>query len=117
MGSTETLRVGCATTATGSQVMNPRQQRATIMGIAITFWVSDTPISSRAAGHSHKTGAKLSVAATSAMALAMKSRFSPAASPKVTHASAPQPQCSPCLYHSPWRETGRDTNDPLDAGR
>jgi hypothetical protein len=32
-------------------------------------------------------------------------------------ASAPQPQCSPCLFRSPWSETGRDKNDPLDASR
>jgi hypothetical protein len=87
------------------------------MGIAITFWVSDTPdlVASCGAfaGNRRKTrhlrgfsdgiGHELSVLA---------SRFS-----KGHHASAPQPQCSPCLSHSPWCETGHDTTDPLDASR
>jgi hypothetical protein len=32
------------------------------------------------------------------------------------HASA-QPQCSPCLFRSPWSETWRDKNEPLDSSR
>ena len=42
----------------------------------------------------------------------LASRFS-----KGHHAIAPQSRCSPCLFRSPWCETGRDTNGPLDASR
>jgi hypothetical protein len=83
----------------------------------ITFWVSHTPFSWWLAGglrkmrHETRNGGVFGNG-TGCEAKVLASRFF-----KGHHASAPQPQCSPCLFHSPWSETGRRTNDPLDASR
>ena len=83
----------------------------------ITFWVSHTPFSWLLAGGlrkmRHETRNRRGFGnGTGCEVKVLASRFS-----KGHHANASESQCSPCLFRSRWDETGRDTNDPIDASR